>query len=49
MFYLYVNGEIVGFSKDSFSPSEFDITDYLVEGKNKNRCKSITDGVMQVG
>lgn len=34
-FYLYVNGEIVGFSKDSFSPSEFDITDYLVEGKNK--------------
>ena len=34
-FYLYVNGEIVGFSKDSFSPSEFDITDYLIEGKNK--------------
>ena len=34
-FYLYVNGEIVGFSKDSFSPSEFDITEYLVEGENK--------------
>ena len=34
-FYLYLNGEIVGFSKDSFSPSEFDITDYLVEGENK--------------
>ncbi|MGL6105582.1 glycoside hydrolase family 2 TIM barrel-domain containing protein, partial [Romboutsia sp.] len=34
-FYLYINGKIVGFSKDSFSPSEFDITSYLVEGKNK--------------
>ncbi|MCB2294393.1 DUF4981 domain-containing protein [Clostridium algoriphilum] len=34
-FYVWVNGEIVGFSKDSFTPSEFDITPYLIEGKNK--------------
>lgn len=34
-FYLYVNGEIVGFSKDSFTPSEFDISEYILEGKNK--------------
>lgn len=34
-FYLYVNGEIVGFSKDSFTVSEFDITPYVVQGKNK--------------
>lgn len=34
-FYVWVNGEIVGFSKDSFSPSEFDITPYIVKGKNK--------------
>ncbi len=34
-FYLYVNGEIVGFSKDTFSPSEFNITEYLHEGQNK--------------
>ncbi|MEG2786289.1 MAG: glycoside hydrolase family 2 TIM barrel-domain containing protein [Romboutsia sp.] len=34
-FYLYINGEIVGFSKDSFTVSEFDITPYIVEGRNK--------------
>ena len=34
-FYLYVNGDIVGFSKDTFTPSEFDITPYIVEGQNK--------------
>lgn len=34
-FYLYVNGEIIGFSKDSFTPSSFDITPYVKEGDNK--------------
>ena len=34
-FYAWVNGELVGFSKDTFSPSEFDITPYLIEGENK--------------
>lgn len=34
-FYLWVNGEMAGFSKDSFTPAEFDLTPYLVEGENK--------------
>ncbi|WP_298845346.1 glycoside hydrolase family 2 TIM barrel-domain containing protein, partial [uncultured Clostridium sp.] len=34
-FYVWVNGELVGFGEDSFTPSEFDITSYLVEGENK--------------
>ncbi len=34
-FYLYVNDEFVGYSEDSFTPSEFEITDYVVEGKNR--------------
>ncbi|MGM9551398.1 MAG: glycoside hydrolase family 2 TIM barrel-domain containing protein [Clostridia bacterium] len=34
-YYLWVNGEKVGFSKDSFSPHEFDITPYIKKGENK--------------
>lgn len=34
-FYVWVNGDLVGFSKDTFSPSEFDITPYLCKGENK--------------
>lgn len=34
-FYLWVNGEFVGFSEDTFTPSEFDITNYLKSGENK--------------
>ena len=34
-FYLWVNGRFVGYSEDSFTPAEFDLTDYLVEGENK--------------
>ncbi|MZQ84171.1 DUF4981 domain-containing protein [Paenibacillus sp. 5J-6] len=34
-FYVWVNGDLVGFSQDSFTPAEFDITPYLVEGENK--------------
>jgi len=34
-FYLWVNGEFVGYSEDTFTPSEFDITEYLKEGENK--------------
>ena len=33
-FYLWVNGELVGYSEDSFSPAEFDLTPYLVDGEN---------------
>jgi len=34
-FYVWVNGEFVGYSEDTFTPSEFDITEYLKEGENK--------------
>lgn len=34
-FYLWLNGEFVGYSEDSFTPSEFDLTPYLTEGENK--------------
>lgn len=33
-YYLYINGNEVGYSEDSFSPHRFDITDYLVDGEN---------------
>ena len=33
-FYLWVNGQRVGYSEDSYVPAEFDITQYLVEGDN---------------
>ncbi|NIK80260.1 beta-galactosidase [Paenibacillus castaneae] len=34
-FYVWLNGELVGFSQDTFTPSEFDLTPYLVEGENR--------------
>ena len=34
-FYVWVNGKFVGYSEDTFTPSEFDITDYLKIGENK--------------
>lgn len=34
-FYLWINGKFVGYSQVSHSTSEFDITDYVVEGFNK--------------
>lgn len=33
-FYLYVNGEKVGYSQDSRTPAEFNITKYLKPGEN---------------
>jgi len=33
-FYLYINGEKVGYGEDSFSPDEFNITKYVKPGKN---------------
>ncbi|MDY6350598.1 MAG: glycoside hydrolase family 2 TIM barrel-domain containing protein, partial [Selenomonas sp.] len=32
---VYVNGTYIGYSEDTFTPSEFDITDALVAGENK--------------
>lgn len=34
-FYVWVNGELVGYSEDTFTPAEFDLTPYLIEGENK--------------
>ena len=33
-YYLWINGHRVGYSEDSYLPSEFNITDYLKEGEN---------------
>lgn len=32
--YLWLNGQFVGYAEDSFSPSDFDLTPYIREGKN---------------
>lgn len=34
-FYVWVNGEFVGYSEDTFTPSEFNISTYLKDGENK--------------
>ena len=34
-FYIWVNGQKVGYSQNSMSPAEFDVTKYVREGKNK--------------
>jgi beta-galactosidase len=33
--YVWLNGQKVGYSQNSMSPAEFDVTKYLHEGKNK--------------
>ena len=33
-FYLWINGQFVGYSQDSKTPAEFDITDFVVSGEN---------------
>ena len=32
---VYLNGHYVGYSEDSFTPADFDLTPYLVAGENK--------------
>ena len=32
---LWLNGHFVGYSEDTFTPSEFELTDYVQEGENK--------------
>ena len=32
---LWLNGHFVGYSEDSFTPSEFELTEYVQEGENK--------------
>ncbi len=45
-FYLWINGELAGYSEDSCLPAEFDITEYLKSGKNTVAVKVFkwTDG-----
>ena len=38
-FYIWVNGEKVGYSEDSWSPAEFNITRYIKEGTNNIQLK----------
>ncbi|MFE1023790.1 glycoside hydrolase family 2 TIM barrel-domain containing protein [Streptomyces sp. NPDC058818] len=33
--YVWINGELVGYDEDSFTPSEYDITDHLRAGTNQ--------------
>jgi beta-galactosidase len=33
-FYVWVNGEKVGYSQDSMTPAEFDVTEYVHDGRN---------------
>ncbi|MBO7711795.1 MAG: beta-galactosidase, partial [Lachnospiraceae bacterium] len=34
-FALWLNGQYVGYSEDSFTPADFDLTPYITEGENK--------------
>lgn len=34
-FYVWLNGEFVGYSEDSFTPADFELTPYLQDGENK--------------
>ncbi len=34
-FYVWLNGEFVGFSEDTFTPSEFELTDYIRKTGNR--------------
>lgn len=47
-FYVWVNGEFVGYSEDTFTPSEFDITDFVQE-KTINLQWKYTKEVAQAG
>lgn len=33
-FYVWLNGQFVGYSEDTFTPGEFDLTPYLIDGEN---------------
>lgn len=34
-FYVWLNGHFVGYSEDSFTPAEFDLSPFVMEGNNK--------------
>ena len=33
-YYIWINGKQIGYAQDSFLPSEFDITEYILKGEN---------------
>ena len=45
---LWLNGSYVGYSEDSFTPSEFDLTPFLKEGENKLAVQ-VYNGPLRVG
>lgn len=34
-FFLWFNGNFIGYSEDSFTPAEFDLSPYIIDGENK--------------
>ncbi|OXS78020.1 glycoside hydrolase family 2 TIM barrel-domain containing protein [Domibacillus enclensis] len=34
-FFIWLNGQFVGYSEDSFTPADFDLTPFVTEGENK--------------
>ena len=42
--HLYVNGNLVGYSEDSFTPAEWEITKYLAGGKNRVAVRVYAEG-----
>ncbi len=34
-FYVWLNGTFIGYSEDTFTPAEFDLTEYIKDGENK--------------
>ena len=38
---LWLNGSFVGYSEDSFTPSEFELTPYLKDGRKQTGCPGI--------
>ena len=51
-FYVWVNGELVGYDEDSFTGSAFNITDFLKEGENTlavQACRWSTGSYLESG
>ncbi len=51
-FYLWINGELVGYDEDSFTGATFNITEYLKEGRNSlavQACRWSTGSYLESG
>ena len=38
---VWLNGHYIGFSSDSFTPHDFELTEYLVDGENRLACRLV--------